>query len=586
MGDDVPQMGSDAGDNDDFDMPPASSSAQDLPDGIAKEVITAAPSDSWQKPKNGDDVKVHYVGTLQDGTQFDSSRDRGQAFEFCLGKGNVIKGWDLGVATMKKGEVAKFTLAPEFAYGDAGSPPKIPEKATLIFEIELIAWVSKDDLFSDEGAVKTELAAGTGWKKPKHGDEVRCTLRSKQADGTLIGERAEVEHELGSGAFGVLSKVADKALQVMKKGEEVSIKCSKEYMPEEGGILELKLLELYETKDCSFAKDNSVKKKQVKEGSGWETPKDGTKVKLLVKEAHVNSGSDGAKAAIPGFESKTIEFNVGNGEVCDLLECAVLEMKSGEEAVLTCTKPAVAVEPRLGLTTLPSGEAVVLKVEMVEFEKAKDTFNLSEEDKVKLGSARKEVGGSLFKSGRTELALERYKKVSELLGSVDSFKVDDQKKAAQELKKLCELNKAACHLKLKQFHEAKKACDAVLKEESCNVKALFRKAQAELELKEFASCMTLLRKVLELDAQNKDARVILKQAQQGQKEEDRNVKGLYAKMCKGIAVKEQKPEEKPQVESEHLDTEASAEATTTSAKMDVEPTNAEDAKMDAETTSA
>jgi len=120
----------------------------DLPEGITKEIITETSSANWKKPKKGDEVTVHYVGTLQsDGSEFDSSRGRNEPFEFSLGKGNVIKGWDLGVASMKKGEVAKFTLAPEFAYGDAGSPPKIPEKATLVFEIELISWASKDDFF-------------------------------------------------------------------------------------------------------------------------------------------------------------------------------------------------------------------------------------------------------------------------------------------------------------------------------------------------------------------------------------------------------------------------------------------------------
>ena len=66
-------------------------------------------------------MTVHYVGTLQDGQEFDSSRSRNKAFTFTLGQGQVISGWDLGMASMRKGEVAKFTLAPEFAYGDAGS---------------------------------------------------------------------------------------------------------------------------------------------------------------------------------------------------------------------------------------------------------------------------------------------------------------------------------------------------------------------------------------------------------------------------------------------------------------------------------
>merc|ERR1719456_1324315 len=136
------------GDMSDDDIGGGYNPGSQLPDGIKKEILTAAPSENFRKPKKGDEVTVHYVGTLEsDGSEFDSSRGRGEPFVFPLGKGRVIKGWDLGVATMKKGEVAKFTLAPEFAYGDAGSPPNIPSKATLVFEVELISWVSKDDLF-------------------------------------------------------------------------------------------------------------------------------------------------------------------------------------------------------------------------------------------------------------------------------------------------------------------------------------------------------------------------------------------------------------------------------------------------------
>ena len=74
---------------------------------------------------------VHYVGTLTDGDKFDSSRDRGDRFSFNLGKSEVIKGWDLGVATMKIGEKSMFTIKSDYGYGSAGSPPKIPGKIKI-----------------------------------------------------------------------------------------------------------------------------------------------------------------------------------------------------------------------------------------------------------------------------------------------------------------------------------------------------------------------------------------------------------------------------------------------------------------------
>ena len=92
------------------------------------------------KSKKGDKLAVHYVGTLKDsGEKFDSSRDRGSPFEFTLGQGQVIKGWDRGMVNMCPGEVRKLTIESSLAYGEHGSPPKIPGGATLVFEVELIA---------------------------------------------------------------------------------------------------------------------------------------------------------------------------------------------------------------------------------------------------------------------------------------------------------------------------------------------------------------------------------------------------------------------------------------------------------------
>ena len=89
-------------------------------------------------PKTGQTVVVHYTGWLSDGTQFDSSVDRGEPFSFVLGEGSVIPGWDEGLATMKVGGKRQLVVPPDLGYGDQGSGSLIPPGATLIFEVELL----------------------------------------------------------------------------------------------------------------------------------------------------------------------------------------------------------------------------------------------------------------------------------------------------------------------------------------------------------------------------------------------------------------------------------------------------------------
>ncbi|KDR19080.1 FK506-binding protein 4 [Zootermopsis nevadensis] len=222
-------------------LSPSSTAVDISPDkdcGILKEIIKEG--DGIETPAHGSRVFVHYVGTLTDGTKFDSSRDRGKPFEFNLGKGNVIKSWDVGVATMKKGEVAVFTCKSEYAYGKNGNPPTIPPDATLIFEIEVIDWTGEDlSQKKDGGIIRYQITKGEGSSTPNEGAIVEVTIVGKHGD--RVFEERELSYPLGEGSeFGICDGL-ERAIEKFRKGEKSRIELKAKYAFKEEGNSELNI---------------------------------------------------------------------------------------------------------------------------------------------------------------------------------------------------------------------------------------------------------------------------------------------------------------------------------------------------------
>jgi len=107
-------------------------------EGVPPILVEIIASGGGQRPLGGDRVSMHYVGTFPDGRKFDSSRDRGAPFQFALGRGMVIRGWDLVGAAMSVGDRWSVTIPYQLAYGEGGHPAGIPPRADLVFDMELL----------------------------------------------------------------------------------------------------------------------------------------------------------------------------------------------------------------------------------------------------------------------------------------------------------------------------------------------------------------------------------------------------------------------------------------------------------------
>jgi FK506-binding protein 4/5 len=203
----------------------------EVPNTDGKLFKTVAKEGEGPLPPNGAKVTVHYTGTLEkDGSKFDSSRDRDDPFEFTLGRNSVIKGWEKGVATMRKGERATLKILSEYGYGAGGSPPKIPGGATLLFDIELLDWTKLEDVSAnkDKSIMKNVRLEGQGWTHPEYESTVDFTIKvvepkSESEDGKEIVGETDLMLIIGEAEEDTFPAAIEDALKGFKKGETASI---------------------------------------------------------------------------------------------------------------------------------------------------------------------------------------------------------------------------------------------------------------------------------------------------------------------------------------------------------------------------
>ncbi|XP_073081198.1 peptidyl-prolyl cis-trans isomerase FKBP5-like isoform X4 [Manis javanica] len=364
--------------------------------GVLK--IIKREGNSEETPMFGDKVYVHYKGKLSNGKKFDSSHDRNEPFIFSLGKGQVIKAWDIGVATMKKGEICHLLCKPEYAYGSAGSLPKIPSNATLFFEVELLDFKG-EDLFEDGGIIR----------------------------------------------------------RIKQKGE------------------------------------------------GYSNPNEGATV-----EIHLEGCCDGKM-----FDCRDVVFIVGEGEDHDIpigIDKALEKMQREEQCILYLgprpKNPGKWI-PKKNWSRLPS-------------------------------SKKRELCTSKY-GGKYMQAVIQYGKIVSWL-EMEYGLSEKESKASESFLLAAFLNLAMCYLKLREYSKAVECCDKALGLDSASEKGLYRRGEAQLLMNEFESAKGDFEKVLEVNPQNKAARLQISMCQKKAKEHNERDRRIYANMFKKFAEQDAKEE--------------------------------------------
>ncbi|KAL8126976.1 hypothetical protein AgCh_014045 [Apium graveolens] len=418
----------------------------------------------FELPNFGDEATIKFVGCLLDGTTFAEGDDN----NFKVGSGKMVSGLDRGIATMKEGEISLFTLPPELAYGEAGTDG-VPPNSYIKFQVELISWITVIDVCKDGGVIKRVVVKGEQTGKPCDLDEVLVKYVVTLADGTLLAKTPEegVEFYVNDGH---LCPALAKAIKTMNRGEMVNLEVKPKYAYQGGNLnhdhnshvipqnsvlsIDLELLSFKPV--IGVTNDFKVMKKILKEGHGSLTADEGAVVTVRYK-AMLKDGSIFEKKGYDGEDM--LKFVTGEEQVISGLDHAVMTMKIGEHAVIT-VDPLYGfgnVEVKRDLATVPSSSTLSYEVEILDFVKEKEPWEMIGSERVQAAERKKDEGNVLFKNGKYQRALKKYDKAATYVGEDGSYE-DDNQKLVRSLRVSCWLNNAACCLRLNNFQAAIELC--------------------------------------------------------------------------------------------------------------------------------
>jgi len=399
-----------------------------LDNGMVLKLITKVGDDSPRRAAIGTTAKIHYTGTLLDGSKFDSSRDRNDPFSTEVGVGKVIRGWDTVMPTMAKNERCEVLIQSDYAYGSQGSPPSIPANSPLIFDMEMLNW-SGQDISED-----------------KNGSLTKIFLSQKNVD----------DDELNSA----------------------------------------------------------------------ENPTDNAEVVIDIQKSGCEK-VENFKYVI-GEELLYPESFFG---ICGIRTC-LKSMRLNEESEFELQKLSEYNNTKTDLT---------FTIKLHSCENPKEVWNMNCPEIMEMCKKVKERGTELYKNGNLDVALNKYSLIAKYMDSYPYTKDTTEEKKDEEVEekedpnwevlKIASLsNLALVNLKLKNNRDCINVCQNILELDNKNEKALFRTAEAFSNMKDLENSADYYKQVLELNTENRQAKIGLARSKKMQAAYKQAEKKKYSKM--------------------------------------------------------
>eukprot|EP00898_Chlorokybus_atmophyticus_P002511 jgi/Chlat1/3260/Chrsp22S00255 len=532
----------------------AAAEKSSVPEGSVMRAQVRAGTGTETPPKHAQ-VVIHYTCRSENGVIFDSTRAEhggsGYPTRFVLGKGQLVRGLDIGLSHMTKNEVVMFKLAPEVAYKDPLTLLTAPKGTSidepLFFELELIDFHPIKVVTRDASVVKRVLKEGEGWETPRAPFEVRLACEGRTLDGrAFFPATQDLRFTI---ADGKLPPGLEQAVSTMLLGERALVTCcgtaARECMldspPARADIVEweVELLEVIQVRDMTG--DGGVIKKRVKVGRTVfpiGCPLEDCTVSVHCVGRVVAKGNNNVDNAMPAFvdtraEGKPLEFETGSGQVPEAIDMSVRLMTKGEVAVVRSTSQYAydTFQPRP--SSVPEGASVQWELELLDFSEPRMWEGLSASEVAADAAAAREAGNRLFKDGNTKLAFAKYQKtLRKLEKAAGEWSQAEGETIIEPLKTSFLLNIAACQLKQKEYLEAAQSCNKVLELQPGSAKALYRRGQALAALGEFDAARADYEAMAEMDdgAHEVDSRAALAQLAVKVREYEERSKKTFAGM--------------------------------------------------------